>query len=230
MFLPSIRRHIRRILLLLALPPAAALLFLVTALLLTVLPANRNFREPERGIDIYAEASAVHTDLLLPVVGGGRDWRETLNYSDFAGADSSFQYVAFGWGDREFYLNTPTWEDLSIYRTLRALFWPTATIMHVRLLRSPPPTGELIRPVRLSPTQYRLLCNYIDRAFRRQPDGRYLLIPGYSYGIRDRFYEGNGSYQLFFNCNNWTNTALKTAGVKTAQWAPFPQSVLYHLD
>ncbi|MCB9087460.1 MAG: DUF2459 domain-containing protein [Calditrichae bacterium] len=42
--------------------------------------------------------------------------------------------------------------------------------------------------MRLSPTQYRLLCNYIDRAFRRQPDGRYLLIPGYSYGIRDRFY------------------------------------------
>ena len=51
MFLPSIRRHIRRILLLLALPPAAALLFLVTALLLTVLPAGRlvHFRLTNRG-------------------------------------------------------------------------------------------------------------------------------------------------------------------------------------
>lgn len=226
----AIRRRIHRILLLLALPPLAALLFLAASLLLTVLPANRDFRETDSGIEVYVEASAVHTDLLLPAADAGWDWRKTLDFSDFAGADSSFEYVAFGWGDREFYLNTPTWGDLSIYLTLRALFWPTATIMHVRLLAGPPPAGELIRRVRVSPVQYRQLCEYIDRTFRRQPDGPYLLIPGYSYGIRDRFYEGNGTYQLFFNCNNWTNAALKTAGVKTAQWAPFPQSVLYHLD
>lgn len=230
MLSPTVRRRIHRILLLLALPPLAALLFLAAALLLTVLPVNRDFRIPDSGIDVYVEASAVHTDLLLPAADAGWDWRKTLNFNDFAGADSSFEYVAFGWGDREFYLNTPTWEDLSMCRTLRALFWPTVTIMHVRLLRKSPPAGKLIRRTRLTPAQYRQLCDYIDRSFRHQTDGHYRLIHGYSYGIRDRFYEGNGTYQLFFNCNNWTNAALKTAGVKTARWAPFPQSVLYHLD
>ena len=60
---PRLFRRARRCLLcLLALP----LLYLLTALVLGLLPANRDWRAPAAGIPVYLDSNGVHTGLLLP--------------------------------------------------------------------------------------------------------------------------------------------------------------------
>ena len=44
------------------------------------------------------------------------------------------------------------------------------------------------------------------------------------------FYEGDGSFSMFFNCNDWTGRALRAAGVRMGLWTPFEQSMMWRLD
>ena len=66
--------------------------FLATAAVLGRVPVNAGWTEPVRGITIFIQTNGVHTGIVLP--DGPHRWR------------------AFGWGDRAFYLNTPTWADM----------------------------------------------------------------------------------------------------------------------
>ena len=57
------------------------------------------------------------------------DWHTVLRSEHFQHPTAKLTYVALGWGDRNFYVDTPTWEDLSVTTTARALLWPTDTIV-----------------------------------------------------------------------------------------------------
>ena len=84
----------------------------------------------------------------------------------------------------------------------RALFWPSPTCMHVSLWKDQAiPAGA--RKTTISHEQYRRLVEYILGSFRRDADGRCLLIEGGAYGGNDAFYHAHGSYHALNTCNCW---------------------------
>lgn len=177
-------------------------------------------------MEIFIYSSMVHTDIILPVRAPGLERMGLFPRNMEAG---DYSYAGFGWGDRDFYLNTPEWEDVNPFTALRSLFWPTTSVMHVSLLQGRLRENKALKKIRLSERQYTKLINFISRSFRRDASGRPIPLPGEGYTRQDMFFEAGGHYSLFYTCNNWTIEALATAGVKMPLWSPFAQSVTFHL-
>ncbi len=205
-------------------------LYLIVAAVLSVIPVNSKAPVASQGIAVYITTNGVHADFTLPVVTPAVDWRELMLLEDYRGANPSFQYIAFGWGDKGFYLQTPQWKDLTLSTAVHALLLPSPTAMHVTYLRHPPPPGADSRKLYLSQAQYQQLVAYILAGFSKGEKNGLILIDHAGYTTYDNFYEANGSYSLLYTCNNWVNEGLKKIGIKTAVWSPFDKGIMYHLE
>src|SRR3546814_2455113 len=84
----------------------------------------------------------------------------------------------FGWGERNFYLQTPSWSDLDLSVAARALIYGRRTLLHVDHVHDPRP-GPDMRPVTISEAQYALLARRIDAYFALDPYGAPRPIKGY---------------------------------------------------
>jgi uncharacterized protein (TIGR02117 family) len=209
---------------------AVPVLYLLAALILGTLPANGGWRQAERGVTIYIRTTGVHTWIMMPKVTDAVDWRpfappEHLADPRYGAGD----HVAIGYGNREFYLNTPTWSDLSPRTAFAAFFGGGPTLLHVDHDHAPRPS-EYQRPIVLSDSEYRRLAGFIRARFRRDGSGRTIPVLGRGYGPSDMFYEANGGYSFVLTCNEWTGRALRAAGVRTGLWTPFEQSIMWRLD
>ncbi|MDH5178154.1 MAG: TIGR02117 family protein [Gammaproteobacteria bacterium] len=120
-------------------------------------------------------------------------------------------FLEFGWGDKGFYQAQTITSGL----TVQAIFWPTASVVHVVAVPKAPavyfPDSE-IRVVCLSAEQYALLMAYIESSFLRDAQGRIMPARQGLYG-NSQFYEGVGDYHLFNTCNKWTAKGLRSAGL-----------------
>lgn len=207
----------------------AGLLFLLAATIFTFIPVNDDFSPPEDGVEIFVISNGLHVDLCVPVETKEIDWREFVPTEPFA--RRNWSYIAFGYGDRGFYLNTPTWADLSLLTASNALFLPSEPVMHVTYHPGKPKTGDYVRSVKISQEQYQTVIAHIKSGFHLTGENQISLIEGYGYsGWQDNFYQATGAYHLFNTCNMWANDGLKKGGVKTASWAPFDKCILYHFE
>lgn len=207
---------------------AAAALYVGAAAALMLWPVRGDPPIPARGERITALviSNGVHTDLVLPLQAGGIDWRRDFPPSQARAAPADAVWIGFGWGDREFYLNTPTWADLTLRRALGAVIGANPSLLHVSWLA----TAQL-RPgstwhISLTPAQYARLAAHVRASL---PNGRAVPIPGAHYGANDAFYEATGRYHLFETCNSWTGRSLRAAGVPVSRWTPFDFNVVWHL-
>jgi uncharacterized protein (TIGR02117 family) len=137
-------------------------------------------------------------------------------------------YVAIGFGNRDFYLNTPTWSDLSLKTAAAAAVGGGPSLMHVDHDHDPQPL-DYQRPIRLSPDQYRRLTRYLLGSFDYR-EGQWMPLIGRGYGPSDVFYESRKAYNFTRTCNEWTGEALRAAGVRTGAWTPLAQSIMWRLD
>jgi uncharacterized protein (TIGR02117 family) len=206
------------------------LLWFVAALLLGLIPANAAWEEPDRGITIFVRTNGVHTWIVMPKVNSVMDWRPYappghLRDPRYGWSD----HVAFGYGNREFYLNTPTWADLTARNAFFAAFGDGDTLLHVEHVHEPR-ANEWQRPLTLSPGQYRRLADYVRVRFRTNGRGRTIPLLGRGYAGNDMFYEARGGYSFVFTCNEWTGRALRAAGIRTGLWTPLSQSIMWRLD
>ena len=80
---------------------------------------------------IFIQTNGVHTGIVMPVVAEGIDWRDRLRASDLPDPRGAGQWLAFGWGDRGFYVDTPTWRQARLSTIVTALTGSGATVMHV---------------------------------------------------------------------------------------------------
>ena len=193
--------------------------YLAAALVGGSVPTNAGWRPPSDGVTIWVESGPIHTGLVVPKVAAGVDWRA------FAPADDlrdprfgGFDHLAIGWGERGFYLGTPTWRKVRPGPVLRALTGSDATLLHVEHVPRPV-AGEDERPVVLTPAQYRRLAAFILAS--RRPGG----ARERGYGAFDVFYAGRGRYDAVHTCNDWTGDALRFAGVRVGWWTPLPVTV-----
>jgi uncharacterized protein (TIGR02117 family) len=204
------------------------LVYLSASIILGLIPVNSGFRQPEEGVDIFIVSNGVHTDFVMPMVNDHMNWRNLFNPEDFGRRIQNAPYIAFGWGDRGFYLNTPEWSDLTPLTTIKALFLPSPSAMHVTLAGKPS-TGNLAVKIRINEEQYIELTNFILRSFLTDPGGRAVRIDHPGYGLNDLFFESDISFHLFKTCNVWTNSGLISAGIRTSVWTPFDRLILYQL-
>jgi hypothetical protein len=149
------------------------------------LPRNDGWREPERGIEILVETNGVHTAIVMPLVTAQKDWRNEFPASDVAAPNEPYTHVSVSWGEREVFLHTPTWADLSPLTVLRIVIVGGEGVLHVAHYIRPAPDAT-IRPLRLSETDYVRLVRRIEleippRAGRRTYRG---------YDQDDVFYDG----------------------------------------
>jgi len=206
------------------------LAYFAAAFILGAVPANVAWRQPDQGITIFVRSNGIHTWIVMPKVNAEMDWRPYalpahLRDPRWGAAD----HIAIGYGNREFYLNTPTWADLSVKTAALALFGSGPTLLHVEHVDRPR-AEEWQRPIRVTPAQYRRLAGYIQRRFQLDAGGRPIPVLGRGYNDWDMFYEANGGYSLFLTCNEWTGRALRAAGVRMGLWTPFEQSIMWRLD
>ena len=197
-----------------------------TAALLTALPAHAGATTAPAEVEAYVLSNGVHTDLLFPIRSATIDWTQVFPMADAPAPPPDAAFVAIGWGDREFYLNTPQWADLTVSRALGALTGGNASLLHVTWLsRAQLRRGAYALP--LSTAQYRQLTAYVQATL---PATGAVQIAGAHYGKQDAFYEALGSYNAIETCNTWTGRALRRAGIKTGRWTPFEQNVVWHLQ
>jgi uncharacterized protein (TIGR02117 family) len=198
----------------------AALVLYVLACLVGLLPVNRGFRNADAGIEIFVYADEAHSEIIVPTVTETVNWRERFSPRDFRAFDDRAEFVAFGWGDHDFFLQTPRWADLKLGTTLKAMLIPTRTVMHVSLLGRPG-EGKYCRRVVLTADRYQHLCEHIEGSFEEDAAGRFRPVTNSGYGDRDTFYLARGKYHFLNTCNNWTGRGLKKAGVRTGLWTPY---------
>jgi uncharacterized protein (TIGR02117 family) len=201
-----------------------AVLYLIVAIILGLIPVNSNFKNQSSGTQVWVSSNGVHTNIIMPANS------KVINWTSFLKVDKEYQYLAFGWGDQDFYMNTPTWADLKFGTAFKALFWPTNTVIQVYGLKSKPSISKRTKKLILSDNQADGLNTYIFESFNLNSDGSPIeLMPENGFDDLYKYYKAKGKYTLFFTCNNWTSRGLKRTGVKNALWAPFDKSVLYHL-
>lgn len=183
-------------------------------------PTNAAWMPPADGVRILVESNGVHTDLVLPKAAAGVDWRDLLRSEDLADPRyAGLDHVAVGWGERTFYLETPTWADVRPLTVWQAATGSDRTVLHVEHLRMPAAADDA-RVVVLRPEEYRRLAAFVRASFQ----GRAWHRTGY--GRNDAFYAATGRYSAIHTCNSWTGEALRAAGVRVGAWTPFPVTVL----
>lgn len=200
--------------------------YLVTALILSQIPVNSNFEETPGGIEIFVHSNGVHTSFVLPVQSQERVWSLYIPYNHFENVDSTFKYISFGWGDKDFYINTPTWSDLTFIVAFKAIFFLGNSAMHVNYYKNKPAEKELYKRLMISKMEYSRLINYIDKSFEIDTIGKFIPIKHPGYSQYDCFYEAKGRFSFLKTCNVWLGQGLKYAGIKTGFWTPFEFSVL----
>ncbi len=203
-------------------------IYLLTALVLGLIPSGPPPAVVSQGILIFVASNGVHTDLLVPIQSAARDWRKRLPELRANRAAGAPAYLAIGWGDRDFYLETPGWRDLRFRTAVRALAGLDRTVMHVEPI-GVPLASDQVRALTLSPTQFARLIDYIDASFERDASGQVRAIAGAHYDEFDTFYEATGHYSLVTTCNEWVRLGLAHADVRVPLWSPFTLALLHHI-
>ena len=197
-------------------------LFMLAAWIGSSIPRNAGWAEPEAGIPIMIETNGVHTAIVMPLVTPHKDWRAAFPAADLppSSAHRPYTHVSVSWGEREVFLNTPTWADLSLPTAINAATGGEG-LLHVAHYVRPAPS-ETARVLRLRAEEYARLVRRIEAQV--VPPARRIVHPGYE--DWDVFYEAPGTYHLGNTCNQWTSDTLAAAGVRTGWWTPFAGGVM----
>jgi uncharacterized protein (TIGR02117 family) len=195
------------------------LLYIATAFVLSKITVDKEpDTKPE--VQIFILTNGVHTDIVMPVKNDQIDWSQQVQFKNTKAADSTYNYIAMGWGDKGFYLETPDWSDLRASVALKAATGLGKTAIHATYYRQMR-LGDDCKSMMISKEQYSRLIAYVTASFQKDSSGNFIPIKtDANYSRTDAFYEANGSYSLTHTCNTWANNALKASGQKCCFWTP----------
>lgn len=207
---------------------ALVFIYILLALAIPLIPVQKKVTSEVAEIPIYILTNGVHTDMVLPIKNEQIDWSKKISFENTVYKSSDFQYVGIGWGDKGFYLDTPTWAELKVSTALHAAFWLGDSAMHCTFYKTMT-EDEDCKKMLITKSQYADLIRFVDSKFDKNKMGQNILIPTKAvYGNHDAFYEAKGSYSFLYTCNTWTNDALKAAGQKAALWTPTDFGIFRH--
>jgi len=193
------------------------IIYIIISLILTYIPVESKKDFYEKKSKIYLSTNGVHLEMIIH--------KNDLDPSILTGQvfNNEAQFFSFGWGDKNFYVETPTWEDLTFMNGFCALFINTSALIHVT--RYTEIRKDWIE-IKLSKTQLYKLNHYINNTFRLGANNKKILLHGLGYHRNDDFYEANGNYNCFRTCNTWINKAFKESDIKACLWTPYDFGLL----
>jgi len=202
---------------------ALIILYLLTYWVLSRIPVSGN-PGSDPTVTIYLTSNGVHTDFVVPIVNEQKNWGETLNLATDFKQDSTRNWIAIGWGDKNFFLKTKNWSDLTAGTALKATFGLGTGAVHVVQRSEPNPKESNTIKLNITRKEYEQLCGYIDGNFLKK--GTDLSrIRKHPYSEFDFFFDANSTYSLWYTCNSWTNSGLKAANQKACLWTPFKDGI-----
>ncbi len=181
--------------------------------------------DSQKGIEIFLQTNGVHSELILPVVNSEFDWRTIIDPNHCISADKNFSYVAIGWGNKEFYLETPQWSDLKLSTAIKAASGFNETAIHVNFYKNRS-SNDTCKKIRITNAQYQKMVTFFIEQFELKNGRAKLIDTDIRYNLYDAFYEAKGSYSIFKTCNTFTNKALSASNLKSCFWTPFDFHVL----
>jgi len=179
-------------------------------------------------IIVYLMKSGVHSDFVLPVKNEYKDWHSTFPLENTGFKDSSNTLISIGWGDKQFYMNTPQWSDLTFGTAVSVPFGIGPSAIHATYLHRAPADRPLIK-LRLTQKQYIDLVNYIEKTLEHRK-GKTIYLKATKPGVvsgNDAYYAAKGRYNLFKTCNTWVNNGLKACHQKACYWTAFAGGIFY---
>ncbi len=204
---------------------AFVLLYLGCAYVLSRLTVDKETGQPE-DMAVYIKTNGVHTDIVVPIQNDQLDWSKEVKFANTHLQDTaSIKWLAMGWGDKGFYLQTPTWSDLKFSVAFKAAFALSTTAIHATFYGDLK-ENESCKKIMISNAEYAKLIAYINDSFQKDAEGHVMrIVTNANYGNADAFYEAKGSYSMFHTCNTWANNALKSCGQKACWWTPFDTGI-----
>ena len=200
------------------------LLYLISAFCLSRIRCDEESNQKDE-LSIYIKTNGVHTDIVVPVKNEQMDWSQEITFGNTKSKDTTYNYLGLGWGDKGFYLETPTWADLKASVAFKAATGLSTTAIHATYYHTMT-IDSSCRKIDISKQQYSKLIEYISDSFQKDANGHWIPInTDANYGNSDAFYEANGSYSMFHTCNTWSNNALKFSGQKHCLWTPFDTGI-----
>ena len=193
--------------------------YFLTAYLLTLL-ATKGTKKSKKTETIYILYDTMHSDIVLNTK-SITNKKLTKKLKKIIKQREG--YLAFGWGDKETYLNTPTWNDIKISTSLKALFINTPSLMHVSFYKRIDRFIN-IKKIELSKEQKTELEISILNSFDLENNNSYK-----GYGREDIFYSSVYKYNLFNTCNTWTGDQLREANVSMSYWTPLSSNIINSL-
>lgn len=181
--------------------------------------------EPMR--EVLVLANPIHTDIVFPAE------RDVLDRLSFVGDDGlplddpGLEWILLGWGSRSFYIETPTWDELSPGPVLRA-FTLDHSAMHVELAGAIDRDNDSVLSIMVGEEAFQAMLDEALATFERE-DGEPMVIPGAAYGEFDLFYEAEGAFNALYGCNEWTAQVLRAGGLRTGWWNPLPTNLMWSL-
>lgn len=203
-------------------------IYVILGLLIPYIPVSAKNDGQKKEIPIYIYTNGVHTDIVMPVKNDLQDWSMKIPFANTKSKKTDYQYIGIGWGDKGFYLDTPTWADLKFSTAVKAAFWLSDSAMHCTYYNTMK-EGDDCKMIMISRNQYENLVKFVEDKFDRDQNGNFMLIPTNSvYSDNDAFYDAKGTYSFLYTCNTWSNNALKAAGQKAALWTPSDFGIFQH--
>ncbi|BAY25977.1 hypothetical protein NIES2100_57870 [Calothrix sp. NIES-2100] len=179
-------------------------------------------------LDVCISNTGIHSNIILPTKNHVFDWHNRISVEGI-GIDNSngYNYLSFGWGDRAFYMSTPSLGDLRLSTTFKALFLPTPSVIYVQGYQLIPDYLE-VKCIKVNKNNYLKLIKFIEATFKVDNQGRVIRI-GNGHTTNAGFYDAWGSYSILRNCNNWTAEALRQADVNTPLWDGLSAAIMLQL-
>lgn len=206
--------------------------YALIGLILSLIPVNSS-ASPDGEVVVYLKRiNGFHVDIVMPTRTDRIDWSAIVPPGDTKNKQV-YEYLAVGWGSRDFYLNVPDWKDVTPGIALKAISGTGGTALHTRY-ENEPAEDEDCRRLMLSKDQYDALVEYVLSSGKRRGGGKgaFVRINHEGQVFTDAYYEGTGLYTPFYTCNTWVNSALKTCGQKCCLWTPIHHPIFwkYPLD
>ena len=188
----------------------------------------------ERIVDVYVISNGYHAGLALPrerlaEFASGRGYPALIAVTQRFAA---FDWIEFGWGEREFYQSVSTIGDMNWRMALRALFAPgNRSVVHVVGI-----SGEPAQAFRAETMKVPLSWNGFDQMLQKldatfvPPQNGALADLGRGLDGPSLFYPANGTFGITHVCNHWIGDLLGAAGLPTNPvLATLPQGLLFYL-
>lgn len=204
---------------------ASLFVYLLTYWTFSRIPVNPDQSKEPNEYTIYITLKGVHSDFIFPIRNELKDWGKDLKLTSEFAQDSSRNFLAMGWGEKNFFMKTKEWSDLTVGTALKTTFGFGTGAMHLIQRTEPKKTEEGIFEIKLSKKEYLDLCQYVEDSFLKK-NNQLSRITKHPYSKYDFFYDSGVPYSLCYTCNSWTNDGLKTGNQKACLWTPFTDGLL----